>query len=563
MESGSTPFKPGGLKARTVSGNLVPNFAKIPPQAVDLEEMVLGEVLLNKDAIFEVMEFLRPDMFYKEAHKHIYSAMLALVNRHDPIDIMTVNMELRRKGHNEIVGGMMYLTGLTNRVSSGGNLVTHARYVQEMAIKRQLIHVSGDITNKAFEDTSDVFELLDESEQKMFEILDSNIKRNYLPINEVLKQALEDLEKRKNQTDGLTGVPSGFSALDQMTAGWQKGALIIIAARPGMGKTAFVLSASRNAAIDFQKSVAIFSLEMPAVDLTMRLISSEASIESEKLRTGKLENHEWAQLTTKAGSLSSAPIFIDDTSALNVLELRAKCRRLKSQNKLDLVIIDYLQLMSGGNPNMQKGGNREQEIAYISRSLKQMAKELDVPVIALSQLSRDVEKRGGDKTPQLSDLRESGSLEQDADMVIFLYRPEYYGILADEGGNSLQGVGQVIIGKHRAGSTGTVNLRFIGKYTRFSDMDDFDTNFGNFGGGFGGPAAGGGGGFKPLGGGFGGGEDFGGGAASGGFRSQGIPSEFGNPGTNSGSMIVKSGLKNRGQEGGGQPPINPVDNVPF
>ncbi len=560
MDNQITPFTKSPVRSRNFGGPPTVGFAKMPPQALDIEEAVLGAILLQKEAIFDVMEFLKPESFYKEAHQHIFAAMLVLINRHDPIDFMTVTMELRRQGAMEIVGGPSYLTGLTNRLTSGSNVIVHARYVQEMAIKRQLIQVSSAIEKNAYEDTSDVFELLDDSEQKLFEILDSNIKRNYMPINEVLEQALADLEKRKEQKDGLTGIPSGFSRLDAMTAGWQKGALIIIAARPGMGKTAFILSASRNAAVDFGKAVAIFSLEMPAVDLATRLMSSEASIESEKLKTGKMLDHEWGQLTSKISKLSSAPIFIDDTSALNVLELRAKCRRLKSQGKLDIVIIDYLQLMSGGNPNAPKGGNREQEIAYISRSLKQMAKELEVPVIALSQLSRDVEKRGSDKTPQLSDLRESGSLEQDADMVIFLYRPEYYGINEDENGNSLQGVGKVIISKHRAGSTGTIDLRFIGAYTKFTDLDDFN---GNFGGGYTPPGPAGG---APGGGGAGG---FGGGFP--GSQERGIPSEFssgfnGGAGQGNGSMIVKSGLKNNknnGDGGNGANPINPLDNVPF
>lgn len=514
-------------------------LGQVPPQAVELEAAVLGALMLKKDAIFEVLDFLKPESFYKDAHAAIYASIISLKERSEPVDMLTVSMELRRMGKLDVAGGQAYVVGLTNRLNSTINLVAHARFVQEMAIKRDLIKVSSQIAQDAYEDTNDVFELLDRSEQQLFEILNNNVKGNTQIIKDVINQAMDDLALRRNQKDGITGVPSGFNDLDNLTAGWQSGALIIIAARPAMGKTAFVLSVSRNAAVDWGKAVAIFSLEMPSVDLAMRLMSSEAEVESDKIRKGTLTDEEWAGLTKKVSKLSAAPIFIDDTSSLSVLELRAKCRRLKSQGKLDLVIIDYLQLMSGGNPNMQKGGNREQEIAYISRSLKQLAKELSVPVIALSQLSRAVEQRGGDKTPQLSDLRESGSLEQDADMVMFLHRPAYYGQLQDEQGNSLENVGNVIVAKHRAGATDTITLKYVGRYTKFEDAKsiggDFDSGFGGGFGGFGG-------------GGFGGGS--------------GIPSEFGA----GAGITVKSGLnKNKGNGGGdsGSNPINPLDNVPF
>jgi replicative DNA helicase len=337
----------------------------------------------------------------------------------------------------------------------------------EMAIKRTLIEVASQIQSDAYEDTTDVFELLDKTEQSVFEISDSNLRKNYDNMRNLMAQAIQELQMLKDHKDGLTGVPSGFTALDRMTSGWQKSDLVIIAARPGMGKTAFVVSALRNAAVDFKIPVAIFSLEMASIQLVNRMISAEAELEGEKIKKGTLADHEWAQLVHKTSRLSSAPIFIDDTPALSVLELRAKCRRLRAEHGIQLVVIDYLQLMRG-----DQGGNREQEIASISRALKGIAKELSVPVLALSQLSRSVETRGGDKRPQLADLRESGSIEQDADIVMFLYRPEYYKITVDEEGLPTQGVGEVIIAKHRNGSTGTARLKFIGKFTKFGDLDE-------------------------------------------------------------------------------------------
>ena len=336
-----------------------------------------------------------------------------------------------------------------------------------------MIRISSDIQRDAYEETTDVFELLDKMEQSLFEISEKNIRKNYSDMKSIMREAIIELEARKLQKDGLTGVPSGFTALDRVTSGWQKSDLVIIAARPAMGKTAFVLSVLRNAAVDHNKPVAIFSLEMSSIQLVNRLISSEAELDSEKIKKGSLAEHEWAQLVHKTAKLSKAPLFVDDTPALSILELRAKCRKLKAQHDIQLIVIDYLQLMSGDSKNGGNGGNREQEIASISRALKKIAKELAVPVIALSQLSRAVETRGGDKRPQLSDLRESGAIEQDADMVMFLYRPEYYGITEDENSQSTQGVGEVIIAKHRNGSLENVKLRFIGKYTKFTDLDNF------------------------------------------------------------------------------------------
>lgn len=448
------------------------NFlGKVPPQAIELEEAVLGALMLEKDALTNVIDILKVESFYKESHKVIFQAILDLFTESQPIDLLTVTSQLRKNGALEIAGGAFYVTELTSKVASAANIEYHARIITEQSIKRELIKISGEIQKEAFEDTTDVFELLDKMEQSLFEISEKNIRKNYSDMRSIMREAIIELEARKNQKDGLTGVPSGFTALDRVTSGWQKSDLVIIAARPAMGKTAFVLSVLRNAAVDHNRPVAIFSLEMSSVQLVNRLISSEAELDSDKIKKGSLADHEWAQLVHKTAKLSKAPLFVDDTPALSILELRAKCRKLKAQHDIQLVVVDYLQLMSGDSKNGGQGGNREQEIASISRALKKIAKELSIPVIALSQLSRAVETRGGDKRPQLSDLRESGSIEQDADMVMFLYRPEYYGITEDEGGASTAGVGEVIIAKHRNGSLDNVKLRFIGKYTKFTDLD--------------------------------------------------------------------------------------------
>ncbi|MCK8493950.1 MULTISPECIES: replicative DNA helicase [Spirosoma] len=458
---------------RQQAGNhwLDTGLGKLPPQALDLEEAVLGALMIEKDALSSVVDILKPETFYKEAHQRIYNAILTLFGNSDPIDLLTVTQQLRKTGEIEIVGGGGYVSELTFRVNSAANIEYHARVISEQALKRALISMSSTILRDAYEDTTDVFELLDRTEQSLFKISESNIKKNYADMSTIVRMALNELETKKNQ-EGLTGVPSGFTNLDRVTSGWQPTELIILAARPAMGKTAFVVSALRNAAVDHGKPVAIFSLEMSSVQLVNRLISAEAEIDSEKIRKGTLAPHEWTQLHHKIQRLTEAPIFIDDTPALSILELRAKCRRLKAQHDIQMVVIDYLQLMSGDTSG-KGGGNREQEIASISRALKNLAKELNVPVIALSQLSRAVETRGGDKKPQLSDLRESGSIEQDADMVCFLYRPEYYNITQDENGNSTAGIGEVIIAKNRSGSLDTIQLRFINKFTKFCDLDSY------------------------------------------------------------------------------------------
>ncbi|CCH53538.1 replicative DNA helicase [Fibrisoma limi BUZ 3] len=456
---------------RQQAGNhwLDTGLGKLPPQALDLEEAVLGALMIEKDALSAVVDILKPESFYKEAHQRIYNAILTLFSNSDPIDLLTVTQQLRKTGEIELVGGGGYVSELTFKVNSAANIEYHARVITEQSLKRGLIAMSSSILRDAYEDTTDVFELLDRTEQSLFKISESNIKKNYADMSTIVRQALNEMETKKHQ-EGLTGVPSGFTNLDRVTSGWQPTELIILAARPAMGKTAFVVSALRNAAVDHGKPVAIFSLEMSSVQLVNRLISAEAEIDSEKIRKGTLAPHEWTQLHHKIQRLTEAPIFIDDTPALSILELRAKCRRLKAQHDIQMVVIDYLQLMTGDH---SKGSNREQEIASISRALKNLAKELNVPVIALSQLSRAVETRGGDKKPQLSDLRESGSIEQDADMVMFLYRPEYYNITQDENGNSTLGIGEVIIAKNRSGSLDTIQLRFVNKFTKFCDLDTY------------------------------------------------------------------------------------------
>lgn len=467
--------KPKGSQA----SDLVKGLGKLPPQAIELEEAVLGALMLEKDALTEVIDILQPSSFYTHRNQLIYNAIKTLFEKSEPVDLLTVTNQLRATGELEAAGGAFYITELTSKVNSASNIEYHARVVAEMAIKRELIAVSTDIQNMAYEDTTDVFELLDKTESALFQVSESNIRKSFSSIHDVMRDAVKELEYKKEQGSGLTGVPSGLTALDRVTNGWQHSDLIIIAARPAMGKTAFVLSCIRNAAVQFNKPCAIFSLEMSSVQLVNRLISSEAEIESDKLRKGNLEEHEWAQLHHRIANLTDAGIFIDDTPGLSILELRAKCRRLKQQHDIQMVVIDYLQLMSGDS-SAKKAGNREQEIASISRALKNIAKELNVPVIALSQLSRAVETRGGDKRPMLSDLRESGSIEQDADQVMFLYRPEYYGITQDEEGNSTTGVGEVIIAKNRHGSVEDVQLRFIGQFTKFCDLDSSPGGGGGF-----------------------------------------------------------------------------------
>ena len=468
----------GFIKSKSIDTpiDLLNSQGRIPPQAVDLEEVVLGALMLEKEAVNAVIDILTPEVFYKEAHQLIFAAIKDLFTKSEPIDILTVTNHLKSTNDLDAVGGAYYISQLTNRVVSSANIEYHSRIILQKHIQRQLIQISSETIKDAYEDSADVFDLLDNAENKLFQISENNLRRNYDQMPDLVKLAIEDIEKAKNSGSQLRGVPSGYIELDRITQGWQKSDLIILAARPSMGKTAFALNMARNAAVDFNKPIAFFSLEMSSVQLVTRLISSETSLTADKLRTGRLEEYEWQQLNTKVTPLINAKIFIDDTPQLSVFDLRAKCRRLKQQHDIQMIFIDYLQLMTA---KTEKNGNREQEISNISRSLKSLAKELNIPVLALSQLSRSVETRPGSKKPILSDLRESGAIEQDADMVLFIYRPEYYGLSEDEDHSSTKGKAVVSIAKHRNGKLGDVELRFVGQYARFEDLEqDYTKNFG-------------------------------------------------------------------------------------
>src|SRR5688572_21053843 len=451
-------------------------YGKVPPQAKDLEEAVLGAIMLEKSAFDTVVEILKPECFYMDAHQRIYRAMQNLQQKNQPIDILTVVEELKSKEELEMVGGPYYVTRLTNTVVSTANIEAHSRIVLQKFIQRELIRISGEIISDSYEDSTDVFDLLDDAESKLFEITNNHLRKNFDPIDRVLVKTIQRIEDLRSRNDDFTGVPSGFSGLDRVTYGWQNTDLIILAARPAVGKTAFALNLARNAALHPTKPtpVGVFSLEMSAGQLVQRILAAESEIMLEKIARGKLEEHEMKQLYARGiQRLAQAPIFIDDTPALNIFELRAKCRRLRNKHNIGMIIIDYLQLMSGTAEN--RNSNREQEISKISRDLKGLAKELGVPIIALSQLSREVEKRKeGNKMPQLSDLRESGAIEQDADMVMFLYRPEYYDITSNEMGESNRGETHVRVAKHRNGSLETIKLRALLHIQKFVDWDGDD-----------------------------------------------------------------------------------------
>lgn len=444
-------------------------FGRVMPQALDLEEVVLGAAMLDKEAFSTIVEKLQPSTFYLQGHQEIYQVMMDLFASSRPIDILTVHEELKKRGKLEMIGGVNYLMDITNKVGSAANIEYHAHIILQKYIQRELITVSTTTINDAFADTKDVLEMLDAAEQSLFDITDKNLNTGFQKISAVAAEVQKSIELLSQREDGLTGVTTGFKELDKITNGWQSSDMIIIAARPGMGKTAFTLSLAANAAEE-GTGVAIFSLEMANAQLVQRLISMDSMIPASKLREARLNADQWPLLANSVEKMSTMPIFIDDTPAINIFELRAKCRRLKQQHNIGLVVIDYLQLMSAGDSS--KRGNREQEISSISRALKGMAKELDLPVIALSQLSRAVETRGGDKKPQLSDLRESGAIEQDADIVTFIYRPDYYD-LAD-GMEISDNTAEIIISKHRNGSLGSVNLQFLKENVKFVDNDDQD-----------------------------------------------------------------------------------------
>jgi replicative DNA helicase len=459
-------------------GGLV--FGKVPPQSRELEEAILGAIMLEKSAFGIAAEILKPDCFYLEAHQRIFKAMQALDNKGMPIDLLTVVEELRFREDLEFVGGPYFVTKLTNSVVSSANIESHARIVVQKFIQRELIRISGEIIGEAYEDSTDVFDMLDSAEGKLFEITNNHLRRNFDKIDAVLVNTIKRIEDLRNQEDDITGVPTGFPSLDRVTYGWQNSDLVILAARPSVGKTAFALNLARSAALDPVKptGVGFFSLEMSSTQLVQRILSAESEIMLEKISRGKLEEYEMKQLYKKGiERLNKAPIYIDDSAALNIFELRAKCRRLKNKYNIGLVIIDYLQLMSG---SADRNSNREQEISKISRDLKSLAKELNIPIIALSQLSREVERRKeGNKMPQLSDLRESGAIEQDADMVMFLYRPEYHDIHVTENGESNKGETHVKIAKHRNGSLETIKLKALLHIQKFIEEENQDFSFGD------------------------------------------------------------------------------------
>jgi replicative DNA helicase len=460
----------GNNNNRRTPAQVDAEMGRIPPQAIEIEEAVLGALLLEKDAFIAVSELLKPECFYREAHQYIFQAISNLFFHEQPVDILTVTEEIKKMDKMEEVGGAFYISQLTSRVASAAHIEYHARIIWQKFLQREMIRISSDLQTRSYDESLDVNDLLDEAENSFFLLSQGTMKKEVTQIDPVIQESIEKIREAGQRTDGLSGVPSGFTGLDRMTSGWQASDLVIVAARPAMGKTAFVLSMARNMAVTHEQPVALFSLEMSNVQLVNRLIVSETEIPGEKIKNGNLAAFEWEQLDSKIQSLMGAPIYVDDTPGLSVFELRAKCRRLKKQHDIKVIIIDYLQLMSASGMNP---GSREQEVSMISRSLKGLAKELNVPILALSQLNRGVENRSGleGKRPQLADLRESGAIEQDADMVLFIHRPEYYGMFEDAEGYSLEGMAEIIIAKHRNGATGDVRLRFRKELARFEDPD--------------------------------------------------------------------------------------------
>ncbi len=448
---------------------------KLPPQAIDLEEVVLGAMMIDKKGVDEVIDILTPESFYKEIHQNIFDAIFKLFQRSEPVDLLTVSNQLKKDGTHDKVGGDFYLISLTQKVSSSAHIEFHARIILQKFIQRSLIKISNEIISDSYDESKDVFDLLDNAESKLYDVTQGNIKKSSETAQSLVIQAKNKIESISNK-QGLSGIPSGFNKIDNLTAGWQQSDLVIIAARPGMGKTALALSMASNIAIENKIPLAFFSLEMSSIQLITRMISSETGLNSNKLRTGKLEKHEWEQLNIRVKNLEKAPLYIDDTPSLSIFDLRAKARRLVSQKDVKIIIVDYLQLMTAGG-NM-KLGNREQEISTISRNLKALAKELNIPVIALSQLSRLVEGRTS-KRPLLSDLRESGAIEQDADIVSFIYRPEYYKIDTwdDNDRSSTEGEAEFIVSKHRNGGLENIRIRFIPSLGKFEDLDNFESPY--------------------------------------------------------------------------------------
>ena len=446
-------------------------YGHLPPQALEIEKAVLGARMIDKDAYAVVCEILRPESFYEPRNQMVYAAIRDLSMDEKPVDVLTVTEQLSKSGTLDEVGGPGYVVELSSRVASSANIEYHANIIAQKSLARQLISFASNIETKAFDETIDVEDLMQEAEGSLFELSQHNMKKDYTSIDPVIEQAVKTIQNAAKNTDGLTGVSTGYYKLDDLTSGWQASDLVIIAGRPAMGKTSFALSMAKNIAADLRVPMAFFSLEMSNQQLVNRLISNVCEIQGSKILNGQLQRDEWDRLDKRINNLIGAPLFIDDTPGLSVFELRTKARRLVKEHKVKLIMIDYLQLM---NANGMRFSSRQEEVSTISRSLKGLAKELDIPILALSQLNRGVESREGleGKRPQLSDLRESGAIEQDADMVIFVHRPEYYHIYQDDSGHDLHGMAQIIIAKHRKGATGDVLLNFRGEYTRFENPED-------------------------------------------------------------------------------------------
>lgn len=445
--------------------------AKIQPQDKDIEDAVLGALMLERDAYAIVCDLLRPESFYDPGNQKIYAAINKLGVMQQPIDMLTVTQQLRADGALDDVGGPVRISELTSNVASAAHIEYHARIVAQKFLARRLISFCSEIEKKSFDESYDIDDLLQEAEGKLFEISQGNLKKDFTQIDPVINSAMEQIEAAGKRESGLSGLQTGFHNLDKLTSGWQNSDLIIIAARPAMGKTAFVLSMAKNMAVDYNTPVAIFSLEMSNLQLVNRLISNVCEIEGEKIKSGRLSRQEWEQLNSRVRSLFSAPLYVDDSPSLSILELRTKARRLVKEHGVKIIIIDYLQLM---NATGMKFGSREQEVSMISRSLKQLAKELNIPVIALSQLSRKVEERNdGNKRPQLSDLRESGAIEQDADIVCFIHRPEYYTRSTTDAENrDIRGMAEFIVAKHRSGSVDDIEMTFVARFARFQNRSE-------------------------------------------------------------------------------------------
>lgn len=451
-------------KTYSDTSKVIPADVK-PPSAPEIEAAVLGAMLIEKEAVPKAVEMLTKESFYLRQHQMIFEAMISLFEANEPIDTVTLYEELKKRNQVEEVGGAVYLSKLSQNISSAANVEFHAKIIIEKQILRGLISSSHQIAQAAYEGNLDAFDILDDAERKIFEITESHLQRSFQGMDRAVRDALEYIEAIHSQKERKFSVPTGFYELDELLGGFQKSDLVIVAARPSMGKTAFALTLARNAAIDHNVPIGIFSLEMATMQLIIRMLCAEGRLNAHLVRTGKLPSEEGVKLSKNAHKLINAPLYVDDSPSQTVLEIRAKARRLKAEKGIGMIIIDYLQLMQGP----PKAESREREISHISRSLKALAKELNIPVIALAQLNRAVEART-DKRPQLSDLRESGSIEQDADVVIFLNRPEYYGIDKDENGESNEGVAEIIIGKQRNGPTGTVKLAFIKDYARFENL---------------------------------------------------------------------------------------------